>query len=107
MKAFGGLQAKLDARTWVLPAVVLALFLLQAYAIRELLAAELLFLFALVVLAAFGAILYSLGEISQRGAHLLEAALRWAVQHAGSGVRDLREARRRWVADARAAHAHK
>jgi hypothetical protein len=64
---------------------ILAVAILQAYFVRELLAAELLFGLVFAVLLALGALAYFLGALGERGLDLAEAGIRLASGPARKG----------------------
>jgi hypothetical protein len=71
---------------------ILAVFVtLQAYFVRELLAAELLFALGFVVLLLLGAIAYFLGTLGERGLDWTEAGVRVVASSARRGYGALEE----------------
>ena len=69
----------------VLSTVAVIAVLLQAYFVRELLAAELLFVVGFAVLFVLGGIAYLLGALGERGLDLAEAGVRVAGSSARRG----------------------
>lgn len=66
-------------------AVIAAFIVLQAYFVRELLAAELLFALVFVVLLALGGFAYILGTIGEHGLDWTEAGIRFISSSARRG----------------------
>lgn len=71
------------------------LFVLQAYFVRELLAAELLFGLGFAVLLALGALAYFIGAIGERGLDVAENGVRVAADSARRGYAALEELSRK------------
>lgn len=71
-------------RNWVIAGVAV-FFVLQLYFVRELIAAELLFLMLFAVLFTLGAIFYLLGSIGERGLDWGETGVRVIAQSARRG----------------------
>jgi hypothetical protein len=65
--------------------VIAAFIVLQAYFVRELLAAELLFGLAFAILLALGAVAYALGTIGERGLDWTESGVRFVAANARRG----------------------
>ena len=87
--------------------VVACLLVLQIYAVRALLAAELLFALAFVFVAVLGAGFYFIGSVAERGADAMESGLRPIVPLVRHGCHDLEEASRKWIGSARNFCAHR
>jgi uncharacterized membrane protein HdeD (DUF308 family) len=66
-------------------------FILQVYFVRELLAAELLFVFFFAVLLAMGGIFYLVGAIGERGLDFIEPGVRVVVDSARRGYNTIEE----------------
>jgi hypothetical protein len=108
MKPLRRLRQDLDARAWIGAAVIACLMTAEAYEFRALLAAELLFGMAFLVVILFGAIFYFAGDVAERGFALMEAGLRVVAPRVRRRYRELEEVARRWSENARAVvHAHK
>lgn len=107
MKPLGRFRQDLDARVWIGAGVIACLMTVEAYEFRALLAAELLFGVAFLVVILFGAIFYFAGDVVERGLALTEAGLHAVAPRMRRTYRDLEEIARRWGANARAVHAHK
>jgi hypothetical protein len=75
--------------------ILVALFVLQLYFVRELLAAELLFGLAFGALLAIGALFYVLGAVGERGFDLTEAGVRVMAVSARRGFATLEEMSRK------------
>jgi len=71
------------------------LFVLQAYFVRELLAAELLFGLVFAVLFALGVLAYLIGAIGERGLDVAETGVRVAADSARRGYAALEELSRK------------
>lgn len=72
-------------------AILATFIVLQAYFVRELLAAELLFGLAFAVLLALGAVAYVLGTIGERGLDWTEAGVRFVGASARRGYGAIEE----------------
>jgi hypothetical protein len=66
-------------------------FILQVYFVRELLAAELLFVFFFAVLLALGGIFYLVGAIGERGLDFVEPGVRVIADSARRGYNAVEE----------------
>ena len=86
---------------------VASLLIFQIYAVRELLAAELLFAMVFAFLGVLGTVFYFIGSIAERGAMTAEASLRAVATCVRHGWRDLEEVSRRWLGQAGAVHARR
>jgi hypothetical protein len=75
--------------------VVAIVVVLQAYFVRELLAAELLFGIGFAVLFVLGGIAYLLGALGERGLDLAEAGVRVAGESARRGYTALEDISRK------------
>jgi hypothetical protein len=70
-------ERKIKLGKWTI-LVLTVFFVFQAYFVRELLAAELLFGLGFAVLLALGGIAYLLGVVGERGLDLAEVGIRFA-----------------------------
>ncbi len=107
MKPLRWFRRVVDARAWIGAAVIAGLMTAEAYEFRALLAAELLFGMAFLVVMLFGAILYFAGDVAERGLALTEAGLHTLAPRMRRTYREMEEIARRWSENARAVHAHK
>jgi hypothetical protein len=80
----GGIVEKAKLRKGMLLAIAIVC-VLQAYFVRELLAAELLFALGFAVLLTLGAIAYVIGAIGERGLDLAEVGVHVAADSARRG----------------------
>jgi uncharacterized membrane protein HdeD (DUF308 family) len=80
---------------------VAVIAVLQAYFVRELLAAELLFIFGFAVLFVLGGIAYLLGALGERGLDLAEAGVRVAGVSARRGYSAIEDISRKSFRHAR------
>jgi Na+-transporting methylmalonyl-CoA/oxaloacetate decarboxylase gamma subunit len=87
--------------------VVAVLLILETYAMRELLAAEILFAIVFLFVGLIGGVFYLIGGVAERGALETEVKLRPVVPRARQGLRELEEAGRKWLAHSRIASAHR
>ncbi|HLV94782.1 MAG TPA: hypothetical protein VKS44_06300 [Candidatus Acidoferrales bacterium] len=67
MKLLKRFRQDVDARVWIGAAVIACLMTAEAYEFRALLAAELLFGMAFLVVVLFGAVFYFAGDVAERG----------------------------------------
>jgi hypothetical protein len=86
---------------------ITCLLLLQLYALRELLAAEVLFALAFLFLSLLAAVFYFIGSIAERGADAVETGLHLGSQQAQRGYHDLEDLARKWIEGRRIFHAHR
>jgi hypothetical protein len=86
---------------------IACLVVLQFYAVRELLAAEVLFALAFLLLTLLVAAFYFIGSAAERGAGAVETGLHVGAQQAQRGYHDLEGITRRWIGSARFFHAHR
>lgn len=107
MKPLRRFRQDVDARVWIGAAVIACLMTAEAYEFRALLAAELLFGMAFLVVIFFGAVFYFAGDVAERGFALTEAGLHAVAPRMRRTYRELEEIARRWSENARHVHAHK
>lgn len=107
MKARRRLQALWHVRA--LPAVIaiFALAVIQFYAMRELLAAEVLFAVAFIFVSLVVAAFYLVGSIAERGAEVVDSGIHRGTQVAQRGYHDLEHLTRKWMEGTRFFHAHR
>lgn len=75
--------------------ILAAVFVLQMYFVRELLAAELLFALVFAVLFAIGSLCYLIGAAGERGLYLTEAGVKAVADSARRSYSALEEISRR------------
>lgn len=80
---------------WGVLLTLAALAVLPLYPVRQMLAAELLFAVLFVSMVAFGAILYLLGAVGERGADVTKAKIEIVAQFARRCFGDLEGITRR------------
>ncbi|HLV95065.1 MAG TPA: hypothetical protein VKS44_07720 [Candidatus Acidoferrales bacterium] len=107
MKLLKRFRQDVDARMWIRAAVIACLMTAEAYKFRALLAAELLFGMAFLVVVLLGAVFYFAGDVAERGLALTEAGLHAVAPRVRRTYRELEEIARKWSENARAVHAHK
>jgi hypothetical protein len=90
----GSIVEKAKVRKSVFAAVAVV-FCLQLYFVRELMAAELLFIAGFGALLAIGAIVYLVGAIGERGLDFAEVGVRVIAESARRGYAGLEEISRK------------
>lgn len=79
-----GVMQSMRLRKWLWIAVA-AVIVFQAYFVRELLAAEILFALGFAFIAALGALAYVLGSLGEHGLDWTEAGVRFVATNARRG----------------------
>lgn len=107
MKVSTRLRHLLNARTLAAVIAILSVLVVQFYAVRELLAAEVLFALAFIFLGLMVAAFYFVGSVAERGADAVETGLQRGARQAQRGYRDLEHVTRKSIEGTRIFHAHR
>jgi hypothetical protein len=107
MKVWAQLQTLWSARSVPVVIAILCLLAVQFYAVRELLAAEVLFAVAFIFLSLIVGAFYVVGHTAERGADVLDNGLHMGARQAQQGYHDLEHVTRKWIEGARIFHAHR